>query len=375
MDTEVPGQDLGCEEARRARMIERRMIMSHLAEGHAFAAYFKSNLPYCTEEDAFKLIKYYKVFLTLTDRLREFGEELRTTAVQLLPNESPPALLNALLLKFAAAPAKLGLKTFLVADHLMGRLQMTSPDFLALDKHAWSPLPLCKVCSSCAAIQEEPKALTVGPSTVPSVSVPPAKCRARLQRPRANAAVAALHQDRLRMESDLRAATLYKQALRREVLTSEEYQDYVESSRWHHVVAAKDAKAAAWKHAFAVARQQGVSVSGAPAAVLRKKRRVGESDAECAARFTQRLKEAKLNLEFKAAQRGWHYGSARPTSLQGANAKQHEYCQAWESWLYGLSAASRHPSLALAYRRRCRAVLLFIGSERRCTKAIKDIKA
>ncbi|KAJ7711979.1 hypothetical protein B0H16DRAFT_1744598 [Mycena metata] len=52
---------------------EQQIIKSHLQDGLAFAAQFKANLPFFTEDDAFKLIRYFNEFLTLTDRLRELG--------------------------------------------------------------------------------------------------------------------------------------------------------------------------------------------------------------------------------------------------------------------------------------------------------------
>ncbi|KAJ7763725.1 hypothetical protein B0H16DRAFT_1718379 [Mycena metata] len=76
-DVQLPSRSsrLNCDLAVRAQAAERRIIYSHLKEGRTFAAYFKANLQHISEEDAFKLIEYYKAFLTLTDRLRELGDE------------------------------------------------------------------------------------------------------------------------------------------------------------------------------------------------------------------------------------------------------------------------------------------------------------
>ncbi|KAJ7711980.1 hypothetical protein B0H16DRAFT_1479812 [Mycena metata] len=96
---------------------------------------------------------------------------------------------------------------------------------------------------------------------------------------RAAAEATAFEQDRLRKEAEARAATAYKKYLSRECPSSQEYQDRVEHSHRRRV-AAKDAEAAAWRHAFQVTRRQGVGVSGTPSSLLRLQRRFERRRAE-----------------------------------------------------------------------------------------------
>ncbi|KAJ7016991.1 hypothetical protein C8F04DRAFT_1280234 [Mycena alexandri] len=94
-----------------------------------------------------------------------------------------------------------------------------------------------------------------------------------------HAEAAALEQEHLRREAEARAAAAYKQSLSRECPSSQEYQDRVERSRQRRV-AAKDAEAAAWRHAIRVTRLQGAGVSGAPSSFLRLQRCAAQRRAE-----------------------------------------------------------------------------------------------
>ncbi|KAJ7025493.1 hypothetical protein C8F04DRAFT_1191386 [Mycena alexandri] len=372
-DTKVTGR---CEMAARARMTERRMIMSQLAERRAFAAYFKSTLPYCTEEDAFKLIEYFKELLALIDRLREFGElggslitSLRSRRLDLLHEPRLPRAIERFS-KRAVLPDPLAdhlvetrVKNFAIPHQNPAEEQSrssTRASFASVEGRTGakprSPRAVVRVARYLVPAEKTRTSIAASPQAMsdaqtdseegwvssgeksadnalmssPIENAPPkapvtltqaeqelrcverrAHIRRLLDQSRADAAVAAHLQDRLRMESETRAAALYTQALRREFVSSQEYQDYVER-RHQRRVAAKDAEAAAWRHAFAVARLQGVGVSGAPGTVLRKKRRPGESHPECAARFAQRLKEAKLELARKASLRDGVGAAAAP---------------------------------------------------------------
>ncbi|KAJ7763724.1 hypothetical protein B0H16DRAFT_1718378 [Mycena metata] len=86
---------------------------------------------------------------------------------------------------------------------------------------------------------------------------------------------AALENARLQAEAEVREDTWRKELMRRHCVESPEYLEHAKCSHERRV-AAKDAEAAAWRHAFEVARRQGTGTAGAPGAFLRKKYRAGQ---------------------------------------------------------------------------------------------------
>ncbi|KAJ7025445.1 hypothetical protein C8F04DRAFT_1191449 [Mycena alexandri] len=106
---------------------------------------------------------------------------------------------------------------------------------------------------------------------------------------------AALEQERLRAASEAREEAWRKDSMRRHFVDSPEYLDHAWRSH-QRCVAAKDAEAAAWRHAFEVARRQGRGAAGAPGAILRKKYRAGQ-------RPTGAVERTRAYHAFEAARR------------------------------------------------------------------------
>ncbi|KAJ7016854.1 hypothetical protein C8F04DRAFT_1201435 [Mycena alexandri] len=98
---------------------------------------------------------------------------------------------------------------------------------------------------------------------------------------------AALEQERLRAVAEAREEAWRKESMRRH---------FVDSPDHRRRVAAKDAEAAAWRHAFEVARCQGLGAAGAPGAILRKKYCAGQ-------RPTGAVERTRAYHAFEAARR------------------------------------------------------------------------
>ncbi|KAJ7026605.1 hypothetical protein C8F04DRAFT_1267981 [Mycena alexandri] len=258
-----------------------------------------ANLPFFTEDDAFTLPKYYQEFLTFTDRLRELGHEWPQP--QVVTMESGEILVDERSVKRLRTTGVIPCPQVLDGEELPPEDMSNTKKDDDFGGQNTDPPSLSSVADPTPGqIRPGPAVAGLAKALEGLRAMQERNHRQRvLDTTRAQAEAAALEQEHLRKEAEAQAAARYREYLSRDCPSSQEYQDRVERSRQHRV-AAKNAEAAAWRHAFQVTCLQGVGVSGAPGSFLRLQRR-----------FERRRAERRVAWSAEEAERKHAWNAAR----------------------------------------------------------------